>query len=189
MSKYTLTNFLHTAKMPTLTSGVGTNYGGGNAKRPNHRGNDYAGEPNLAQALLGCRANVRGKLYRMPFHAKGFGHWIYVKCDDGFGIIYAHLDKFGVPNGTSVGLDDIWGYCGNSGYSTGAHVHLELHTQVPKGNPICDVDASGRIIRNNILWQSARDYEIIPRKKPEPPKPPKPDYIEFKNVKKIRIWQ
>ena len=53
---------------------------------------------------------------------------LYVKLDhgDGFVTLYAHLDTAGVKKGEKVKLGEKIAASGNSGYSTGAHLHFEL---------------------------------------------------------------
>ena len=53
---------------------------------------------------------------------------LYVKLDhgDGFVTLYAHLDKVSVKKGEKVKLGEKIAASGNSGYSTGAHLHFEL---------------------------------------------------------------
>lgn len=112
--------------LPRLTSG----YGWRNGRF--HRGQDYAGPPVLAQAMYYARASVRGTLYRY-YEKNGFGKYVYIKCDDGFGIVYAHLVAYGAPSGSRVDRNSIVGYCGRDGNATGVHVHLELHKKYGAG--------------------------------------------------------
>lgn len=125
---YSLLNFIYS--IPRLTSGYGwrTVFG----VRSFHRGQDYAGPPNRMQALFFSRKNVKGTLYRY-YEANGFGRYVYIKCDDGFGIVYAHLDAYGAASGSRVDANTVVGYCGASGRVTGPHVHVELHKKFGAG--------------------------------------------------------
>lgn len=54
------------------------------------------------------------------------GKMIKIKWEDGHEAIYGHLSKFNVSEGQLVHKGDIIGYSGNSGFSTGAHLHFGL---------------------------------------------------------------
>jgi len=57
--------------------------------------------------------------------ATGYGYYMVIAYD-GYCILYAHLDKLGLPVGTPVKEDDLIGYTGNTGNSTGPHLHMEI---------------------------------------------------------------
>lgn len=56
-----------------------------------------------------------------------FGNTIVI--DHGYGVetVYGHLSKYEAKLGQNVRRGDIIGYVGNSGYSTGPHLHYEVH--------------------------------------------------------------
>jgi murein DD-endopeptidase MepM/ murein hydrolase activator NlpD len=49
---------------------------------------------------------------------------------------YAHLSRFGVAQGAVVQKGDVIGYSGNTGFSTGPHLHFEVHDNGSAVNPI-----------------------------------------------------
>lgn len=55
----------------------------------------------------------------------GFGYYMVIEYN-GYCILYAHLMKLGLPVGTKVKCNDVVGFSGNSGSSTGPHLHLEV---------------------------------------------------------------
>jgi murein DD-endopeptidase MepM/ murein hydrolase activator NlpD len=59
-------------------------------------------------------------------YAKGFGNCVVI--DHGYGLqtTYAHLSSIKVPVGLNVKRGDMVGLSGNSGSSTGAHLHYQI---------------------------------------------------------------
>lgn len=58
--------------------------------------------------------------------SKGFGNFLTVRHSFGFMSSYAHLQKFKVRSGQFVSKGDLIATCGNSGNSTGPHLHYEV---------------------------------------------------------------
>ncbi|MEI6042366.1 MAG: peptidoglycan DD-metalloendopeptidase family protein [bacterium] len=56
-----------------------------------------------------------------------FGRWVLIKHDNGLATIYGHLSVIGVKEGQKVAVGDIIGYTGNTGYSTGPHLHISVY--------------------------------------------------------------
>lgn len=57
----------------------------------------------------------------------GLGYYIIVQYE-GFCGVCAHLNTLGLPVGTVVKVGDVIGYSGNTGMSTGPHLHFEIRT-------------------------------------------------------------
>lgn len=56
-----------------------------------------------------------------------FGKWVMVKHDNGLSTIYGHLSVISVTNGQRLSTGDLIGFSGNTGYSTGPHLHISLY--------------------------------------------------------------
>lgn len=56
-----------------------------------------------------------------------FGRWILVRYDNGLASTYAHLSRIKVSQGDKVSPSEVIGYSGNTGYSTGPHLHISLY--------------------------------------------------------------
>lgn len=56
-----------------------------------------------------------------------YGKWVLVKHDNGLSTLYAHLDLIKVGPGERVSVGEILGYSGNTGYSTGPHLHFGVY--------------------------------------------------------------
>ncbi|USD33025.1 MULTISPECIES: M23 family metallopeptidase [Vibrio] len=90
-------------------------------KRHTHTGIDLTckrGEPIYAPAD-GVVETVRPS-------TKGFGNFLTLRHSFGFVSSYAHLAKFKVRSGQFVSKGDLIAACGNSGNSTGPHLHYEV---------------------------------------------------------------
>lgn len=55
-----------------------------------------------------------------------YGKWVLVKHGNGLSTLYAHLSEILVGQGEQVGTRDILGLSGNTGYSTGPHLHFSV---------------------------------------------------------------
>ena len=102
--------------------------------RAGHRGTDYGipiGTPVYAAAAGtvivssdGCPANG----YRGSRCGGGFGNYVAISHDNGMTTYYAHMSpNSGLPaNGARVACGQQIGLSGNSGSSTGPHLHFEI---------------------------------------------------------------
>jgi len=68
---------------------------------------------------------------------KNKGSGLFVEVSHGFGYttLYAHMKKFNVRPGQEVKRHDVLGYVGNTGRSTGPHLHYEVRYQGKPVNP------------------------------------------------------
>ncbi|MGW4326898.1 M23 family metallopeptidase [Nocardia sp. NPDC004573] len=66
--------------------------------------------------------------------ASGFGLWVRVQQDDGTVGVYGHVNDILAAVGQPVRAGDVIATVGNRGYSTGPHLHYEVH--LPDGAPI-----------------------------------------------------
>lgn len=60
----------------------------------------------------------------------GYGNYIVLKHDNGTQTLYGHLLKTIVEPGQSVVQGQVIGYLGNTGHSTGPHLHFEIRGAV-----------------------------------------------------------
>ncbi len=72
------------------------------------------------------RAPADGVIEFAAFHRNGFGNLIILDHSFGFQTRYAHLKGFNVKAGQFVKKGEIIGYVGNTGLSTGPHLHYEV---------------------------------------------------------------
>ncbi len=56
-----------------------------------------------------------------------FGKWVLVQHNNGLSTIYAHLSVISVDKGETLSTGDLIGFSGNTGYSTGPHLHISVY--------------------------------------------------------------
>jgi murein DD-endopeptidase MepM/ murein hydrolase activator NlpD len=66
----------------------------------------------------------------------GLGKLIEISHGYGYETVYAHLSRISVKRGQHVERGQIIGAVGNTGYSTGPHLHYEVHYQGRARNPL-----------------------------------------------------
>lgn len=57
----------------------------------------------------------------------GYGKWIVVKHSNGLSTLYAHLSLTTASVGSSVTAGEVIGYSGNTGFTTGPHLHFGVY--------------------------------------------------------------
>jgi len=56
-----------------------------------------------------------------------WGKWVLIDHPNGLSTMFAHLSQFAVTPGQKVTTGQVVGYSGNTGYSTGPHLHYTLY--------------------------------------------------------------
>ncbi len=85
---------------------------------------------------VGTPAHVTGNgIVDFTGYNGGYGLSVIVNHGYGYRTIYAHLSKVKVKKGNKVQRGDIIGLTGNSGLSTGPHLHYEVEHDGQKLNP------------------------------------------------------
>ena len=65
-----------------------------------------------------------------------YGLYVVVDHGNGMQTLYAHLSKIGVSVGQVVAQGQYLGTSGSTGYSTGEHLHFEVHVGGSIVNPL-----------------------------------------------------
>jgi murein DD-endopeptidase MepM/ murein hydrolase activator NlpD len=72
-------------------------------------------------------ATADGQVVTIDYDENGFGNYIIIKHKHGYYTRYAHMQGFKVKIGQRVQQGEVIGWIGNTGLSTGPHVHYEVH--------------------------------------------------------------
>lgn len=122
------------------TDGVITDtYGTRNGR---HHGIDIAG--GLGTAVHAVDEGVVSKSY----YSSSYGHVVFIKHPNQTETVYAHLNKRNVKEGQAVKQGEVIGKMGNTGRSSGVHLHFEVHKNewtVNKENSLNPVAILGSI--------------------------------------------
>jgi murein DD-endopeptidase MepM/ murein hydrolase activator NlpD len=76
-------------------------------------------------------------------HNGGYGFAITIEQSDGTEIIYAHSRRLLVQVGDTVKAGQVIGLVGNTGYSYGPHLHVEIHVNGEPTDPVPLLRAHG----------------------------------------------
>lgn len=78
-------------------------------------------------------------------YMRGGGYTVIINHKGGYTTVYMHLSKFDVRKGQKVRIGQVIAKSGNTGYSTGSHLHYEVHingravdplkVDLPSGSP------------------------------------------------------
>lgn len=104
--------------MPTVSRVVTSNFGSRWGRQ--HKGIDikvYIGDT--------IRAAFSGKVRMVKYNPGGYGKYIVIRHPNGLETIYGHLSKQLVSENQEVRAGDVIGLGGNTGRSTGSHLHFE----------------------------------------------------------------
>ena len=112
-----------------FTSGYGPRWG------QMHRGTDFA-----ARSGTPIYATADGVVARAEWWG-GYGRVVYIKHAFGIETRYAHLAKIRVKKGQRVSRGQKIGDMGNSGKSTGTHLHYEVRVDGKDVNPMIYIKA------------------------------------------------
>ena len=81
------------------------------------------------------RAADSGKVVLRAFTG-GYGNYTCIQHSSSLSTCYAHQSRFGVSSGQSVSKGKVIGYVGNTGNSTGAHLHFEVRVNGTPRDPM-----------------------------------------------------
>lgn len=123
---------------------ITSNYGW--RRRRMHRGIDIK-----VQTGDTIRAAFDGKIRLTKYERRGYGYYVIIRHDNGLETIYGHLSKFLVKPDQVVKAGEPIALGGNTGRSTGSHLHFETRYLGMDINPNAIFDFNNKTIKTNIL--------------------------------------
>lgn len=96
-----------------------------------HKGIDIA--KNLGESV---NAALDGKVIKAGYNSGGYGNLIVIEHENNMKTYYAHLNDIYVKQGDVIKKGNIIGSVGNTGNSTGPHLHFELRVNDKPVDPI-----------------------------------------------------
>lgn len=149
--KINLDNFT----MPTMGH-VTSNYGmrGRSRRKRMHYGIDLK-----VQTGDTIYAAFDGKVRVKQYERKGYGYYLVLRHPNGLETVYGHLSRFLVDENDVVKTGDPIGLGGNTGRSTGSHLHLEFRFLGNPINPTFIVDFDNKVCHKDNYLVTASSYD------------------------------
>ncbi len=113
-----------------LSSGFGYRSDPFTGKRRFHNGLDLA---NAKGTRIG--ATMAGRVADVGDRPSGYGKYVIIKHANGYQSLYGHLSKISVRRGQYVSQGEKIGEMGNTGRSTGPHLHFSIYKNNVPVNP------------------------------------------------------
>lgn len=138
--------------MPTQSRVVTSNFGPRWGRQ--HKGLDikvYIGDT--------IRAAFSGKVRIVRYEAAGYGKYIVIRHPNGLETIYGHLSKQLVDENQEVRAGDVIGLGGNTGRSTGSHLHFETRLCGVALNPALMFDFRNQDVTGDFYTYNKRTYD------------------------------
>lgn len=116
-----------------ITSGFGYRsaiFKGGPGDSEYHKGVDI-------RASIGdpVAASAGGIVRRVIYSGRGYGRMVELQHPSGYRTLYGHLSSVFVKKNQRIGAGETLGYAGNTGNSTGPHLHYEVRRGSKELNP------------------------------------------------------
>jgi murein DD-endopeptidase MepM/ murein hydrolase activator NlpD len=102
-------------------------------------------------------------MVRATLYDRGYGKVVVVRHNNGLETVYAHLSKVLVDSNTVVKAGDIIGYGGNTGRSTGSHLHFEIRYLGAAVNPETIVDFVNYKLIADTIYLTQKNFEYLRR--------------------------
>jgi murein DD-endopeptidase MepM/ murein hydrolase activator NlpD len=107
------------------------------------------------------RAAFDGLVRVTKFDRHGFGNVVVIRHEKGLETIYGHMSKVLVNTNQVVKAGDIIGLGGNTGRSTGSHLHFEMRYMGEPFDPSCFYDFNNNKLLTDTLVLTKSNFEYL----------------------------
>lgn len=105
------------------------------------------------------RAAFSGKIRIIEYEARGYGNYVVIRHDNGLETVYGHLSAVLVNVNQYVHAGEMIAYGGNTGRSTGPHLHFEVRYLGHAFNPSTMIDfTTGHTYGKNYLLTKRQSF-------------------------------
>lgn len=104
------------------------------------------------------RAAFSGKIRLTKYDARGYGYYVVMRHPNGLETVYGHLSRFLVKPDQVVKAGDPIALGGNTGRSTGAHLHFETRYMGIPINPAAIIDFENGVPHKDVFAFDKRTY-------------------------------
>ena len=104
-------------------------------------------------------AAFSGKIRIIDYEGRGYGNYIVIRNDNGLETVYAHLSMVLVVHNQTVKAGELIAFGGNTGHSTGPHLHFETRYIGNAINPATMIDFNtGLVFEPSYLLTKKRSF-------------------------------
>lgn len=100
-----------------------------------------------------------GKVRLVKYEAAGYGNYVVIRHDNGLETVYGHLSRALVKPGQRVRAGQLIAKGGNTGRSTGPHLHFETRFMGLAVNPEALIDFENHVTHKDVFTFDKRTYE------------------------------
>lgn len=135
---------------------------------PGHITSNYGYRPRFGRNHYGIdlklqvgdtvRAAFSGKVRLTKYDGRGYGYYVVVRHPNGMETVYGHLSRFLVKPDQTVKAGDPIALGGNTGRSTGAHLHFETRYKGVPINPAAIIDFENGVPHKDIFAFDKRSH-------------------------------
>lgn len=110
-----------------------------------------------------------GQVRICGWDAKGYGNYVVIRHNNGFETVYGHMSKIMVEENQGIKAGEVIGRAGNTGRSTGPHLHFEIRYLGMTINPELIIDfKEKRLLNDGIIRITHKMITPPGQKKPAP---------------------
>lgn len=135
---------------------------------PGHKTSDYGYRARFRRNHYGVdlklqvgdtvRAAFSGKIRLTKYEGRGYGYYVVMRHPNGMETVYGHLSRFLVKPNQVVKAGDPIALGGNTGRSTGAHLHFETRYMGIPINPNAIIDFENGVPHKDVFAFDKKTY-------------------------------